>query len=118
MTTVKGWCPGAYSPMMSGDGLIVRVRPRMGQLSAAQAQGLCAAAERFGNGLIDLTSRANVQLRGVAHSDHPSLLETLGTLGLLDANPAIEARRGRGSYTLLRANKRTLVFVCKNFYED
>lgn len=93
MTTVKGWCPGAYSPMMSGDGLIVRVRPRMGQLSAAQAQGLCAAAERFGNGLIDLTSRANVQLRGVAHSDHPSLLETLGTLGLLDADPAIEARR-------------------------
>lgn len=93
MTTVKGWCPGAYTPMMSGDGLIVRVRPRMGQLSAVQAQGICAAAERFGNGLIDLTSRANVQLRGVAQSDHPALLETLGTLGLLDANPVIEARR-------------------------
>ena len=26
---VKGWCPGAHRPMMSGDGLVVRIRPRL-----------------------------------------------------------------------------------------
>ena len=24
---IKGWCPGALRPMLSGDGLVVRVRP-------------------------------------------------------------------------------------------
>ena len=33
----KGWCPGALRPMRSGDGLIVRLRPSCGELSAAQA---------------------------------------------------------------------------------
>ncbi len=30
---VKGWCPGALRPMESGDGLVVRVRPRAGAFS-------------------------------------------------------------------------------------
>ena len=33
----KGWCPGALRPMESGDGLIARIRPRGGRLSAAAA---------------------------------------------------------------------------------
>ncbi|MDP5216903.1 cobalamin biosynthesis protein CobG [Ruegeria sp. 2205SS24-7] len=90
---VQGWCPGAHRPMMSGDGLVVRVRPRLARLSADQALGLCAAAERFGNGTIDLTNRANLQLRGVAEPDHQTLLEELSALGLLDAEPGIEVKR-------------------------
>ena len=90
---VRGWCPGAYRPMMSGDGLVVRVRPMLGELSATQVQGLCDAAERFGNGTLDLTSRANVQIRGVAEPDHALLIEALAALGVLDELPQIEARR-------------------------
>ena len=36
---IKGWCPGALRPMQSGDGLVVRIRPRGGRLSPAQAVG-------------------------------------------------------------------------------
>ena len=72
---VQGWCPGAHRPMMSGDGLVVRVRPRLARLSAAQTLGLCDLALRFGNGTIDLTNRANLQLRGVAE-DAPLQLPT------------------------------------------
>ena len=36
----KGWCPGAYRPMMSGDGLVVRVRPVLARLTQAQVLGL------------------------------------------------------------------------------
>ncbi|MEQ1672674.1 MAG: precorrin-3B synthase, partial [Hyphomicrobium sp.] len=41
---IKGWCPGALRPMMSGDGLVVRVRPRAGRLTMAQALGIAQAA--------------------------------------------------------------------------
>lgn len=90
---VQGWCPGAHRPMMSGDGLVVRVRPRLARLNATQALGLCELAERFGNGTIDLTNRANLQLRGVKEADHQSLLAELSALDLLDAEPGIEVRR-------------------------
>ncbi|WP_252979256.1 hypothetical protein [Mameliella alba] len=36
---IKGWCPGAWRPMLSGDGLVVRVRPHLARLDADQARG-------------------------------------------------------------------------------
>lgn len=90
---IKGWCPGALRPMLSGDGLVVRVRPFGGSLSAAQAAGIADLAERYGNGLIDLTSRANLQIRGVSDGGHRPLLDGLARLGLLDPDPATEGRR-------------------------
>ncbi|KIC43985.1 cobalamin biosynthesis protein CobG [Ruegeria sp. ANG-S4] len=90
---VQGWCPGAHRPMMSGDGLVVRVRPRLARLDAEQTLGLCGLAERFGNGTIDLTNRANLQLRGVDEADHEPLLTELAKSNLLDAEPGIEVRR-------------------------
>lgn len=90
---IKGWCPGALAPMMSGDGLVVRVRPRAGALSEQQAFGLAQAAQSHGNGLIDLTSRANLQIRGVTEASYPALLAALGGLALLDADIGREARR-------------------------
>lgn len=90
---VKGWCPGALRPMLSGDGLVVRVRPRLGQLSAAQALGLCDAAQAHGAGLIDVTNRANIQIRGVSNDSYTPLIEALDGLGLIDPNAVIEGRR-------------------------
>ncbi|WP_170605095.1 precorrin-3B synthase [Ruegeria arenilitoris] len=90
---IKGWCPSAHRPMMSGDGLIVRVRPRLARLDVRQAIALCELADRFGNGTIDLTNRANLQLRGVAQANHKKLLTELAELNLLDAEPGIEVRR-------------------------
>lgn len=90
---VKGWCPGALRPMESGDGLIVRVRPWAGALSIAQMQGLADAAQRFGNGHIDLTRRANLQLRGVGESTLGGLQAALEAIGLLDREAEAEAVR-------------------------
>ena len=90
---IQGWCPGAHRPMMSGDGLVVRVRPRLARLNAAQALGLCELAGHFGNDTIDLTNRANLQLRGIAEQDHQPLLEKLAALNLLDMELGIEERR-------------------------
>lgn len=88
-----GWCPGALRPMPSGDGLVVRVRPFGGRLDAAQTAGLARLAGRHGNGLIDVTSRANLQIRGVTETSHRLLLEGLAQLALLDPDAATESRR-------------------------
>ncbi|GFE50560.1 precorrin-3B synthase [Roseobacter cerasinus] len=90
---VKGWCPGAHRPMMSGDGLIVRVRPYFARLNAVQVQGLCEAAQTYGSGVLDLTNRANLQIRGVSEQGQMPLLQALDDLGLLDLSPELEARR-------------------------
>jgi len=89
---VKGWCPDAWRPMMAGDGLLVRIRPPLGRLTREQTLGLCKAATTHGNGLIDLTSRANLQIRGVREESWRPLIDTLLDLGLIDPDPIREAR--------------------------
>lgn len=90
---VKGWCPGALRPIESGDGLIARVRPWCGAFSLVQASGLAEIAERLGNCHIDLTRRANLQIRGLREEGLPGLHDALDRLGLLDSDPATEAAR-------------------------
>jgi precorrin-3B synthase len=90
---IKGWCPSALRPMLSGDGLVVRLRPRGGWLSSAQAAGIAELSARHGNGLIDLTSRANLQIRGVRKESHEPLIEGLDRLGLVDAQLDVESQR-------------------------
>ncbi|MEG3090377.1 cobalamin biosynthesis protein CobG [Sphingomonas sp. PB1R3] len=91
---VKGWCPDAWRPMMAGDGLLVRVRPPLGRLTAEQVEGLCRAALRHGNGQIDLTARASLQIRGASEKSWPDMLAELQALELVDPDPV---REGRGA---------------------
>nr|WP_300307851.1 cobalamin biosynthesis protein CobG [Halomonas sp.] len=84
---IKGWCPGAWRPMPTGDGLLVRIRPPFGQLTRTQMLALCEAAERFGSGLIELTNRANLQLRGVSEAVWRSLMAFLVEHELIDPDP-------------------------------
>ncbi|WP_406720803.1 precorrin-3B synthase [Thioclava litoralis] len=90
---IRGWCPGAHRPMLSGDGLVVRVRPWYGRLTKGQAGALAGLSAQFGNGLIDLSSRGNLQLRGIQPEDHEAVLKALAPLGLLDHSLAAETRR-------------------------
>jgi len=90
---IKGWCPSALQPMLSGDGLVLRIRPRCGRLSAAQAFGIAELAGTYGNGLIDLTGRANLQIRGVREEACDALAAALAKLGLIDTDGASEAQR-------------------------
>ncbi len=87
---IKGWCPGAWRPMATGDGLLVRVRPPLGKLSRQQVVALCEAAETFGSGLIELTSRANLQLRGVTDASWPPLMAFLVEHQLVSDDPEAE----------------------------
>ena len=60
--------------MMSGDGLLVRIKPAFGCLDAQALTCLADLSDQFGNGVLDLTSRANLQIRGVSEKAYPALL--------------------------------------------
>lgn len=63
-----------------------------GILTGPQWQALIAAAHQWGNGQLELTSRGNLQLRGLGAGDEESLALHLRTAGLLPS-PAHERVR-------------------------
>ena len=80
----RGWCPGVRRPMMTGDGLLVRLHPFAGRVSADQARLIAQAARDYGNGHLDITARGNLQIRGVREDTYPSLLALLEHEGLAE----------------------------------
>ncbi len=80
----RGWCPTVLRPMESGDGLIVRIHPREQSITAPQLQALAHAAAQYGNGSIELTRRANLQIRGVTAGSLASVQDALREAGLFD----------------------------------
>ncbi|MET0390407.1 MAG: hypothetical protein ABW321_30830 [Polyangiales bacterium] len=88
----KGFCPSLWRPMSSGDGLLVRVRAGARALRSAELRAVAQLSREHGNGLIELTRRANLQLRGVREDALPALQRALVQLGLAEQDPALEHR--------------------------
>lgn len=64
--------------MPTGDGLLVRLRPLGCSLTLSQFSAVAEAARRFGNGILEVTARGNLQVRGLAASTVPGLAEAIG----------------------------------------
>lgn len=65
MSTRRGACPSLRKPMATGDGLLVRLSPAGTGWTPQELSTLAAAAARFGNGILEVTSRGNLQIRGL-----------------------------------------------------
>ncbi|MDH4981156.1 precorrin-3B synthase [Hyphomicrobium sp. D-2] len=89
--TVRGWCPSSYRPMETGDGLLLRLPARVGGFRADDMTAIADIAERHGNGLIDLTRRANIQLRGVTAESLPHAQQDLRDAELIPADASAVA---------------------------
>ncbi|MFJ4713023.1 cobalamin biosynthesis protein CobG [Streptomyces sp. NPDC088785] len=85
-------CPGALRLHAADDGSLARVRIPGGVLTVAQARALGGLAGRLGDGSLHLTSRGNVQLRGLRDGCGGELADALGAAGLLPS-PAHERVR-------------------------
>jgi precorrin-3B synthase len=99
--------------MQSGDGLVVRIRPFNGLLRRAQADGIATLATAYGNGMIDVSSRGNVQLRGVTEASYGPLIEGLGHMALLDKSQATESRRNILVTPFWQTGEETEVFAAE-----
>ncbi|MCX5398126.1 precorrin-3B synthase [Streptomyces sp. NBC_00102] len=85
-------CPGTLRLHTADDGALARVRIPGGVLTAARARTLLDAAERLGDGELHLTSRGNVQLRGLGQDCGGELAELLREAGLLPSDRHERAR--------------------------
>jgi precorrin-3B synthase len=87
---IKGWCPGAFRPMESGDGLLLRAKVVGPRLTAQQALTIAATSSSCGNGLIDLSQRAQLQLRGIREATLDESLRRLADANLLAPDATTE----------------------------
>lgn len=83
-TMRRGWCPGTLRPMLTGDGLLVRLHPPRNALTPDQLASVAELASRHGNGQIEISGRGNLQLRGIREEAHPALVDDLLAAGLVD----------------------------------
>lgn len=83
-TMRRGWCPGTLRPMLTGDGLLVRLHLPRNALTPAQLAYIAELASRHGNGQIEISGRGNLQLRGIREEAHPALVDDLLAAGLVD----------------------------------
>jgi len=80
-------------PMQTGDGWLLRVRLPGGSLSADDLCAVATVARQLGSGFVDLTSRANVQVRGVAGDDVDRASRLLVAAGLAQPTASVDSRR-------------------------
>jgi precorrin-3B synthase len=77
----RGTCPGLSAPMATGDGLLVRLMP-IGTMAFDAFAALCAAARQHGNGVVEVTSRGSIQIRGLSEASAPRFAAAVAVLGI------------------------------------
>ncbi len=68
----RGACPALSTPMQTGDGLLARIALTEA-LHPSQLVVLCRLARRHGNGILDISARGNLQVRGLTALSAPRL---------------------------------------------
>ncbi|MEU4832550.1 precorrin-3B synthase [Streptosporangium sp. NPDC023615] len=76
-------CPGALQVHAAADGGLARVRVPGGRLTPVRLRELAGAARRHGDGAVELTSRANVQVRGLGRGEEHGFAARMARAGLL-----------------------------------
>jgi precorrin-3B synthase len=82
MSMRRGACPGLSAPMTTGDGLLARLTPAGSTIALDAFAGLCAAARTHGNGVIEITSRGSIQIRGLSAASAPLFAAKVASLGI------------------------------------
>ena len=92
MRVGESFCPGIVHAVAAKDGLLMRIRVPGGLIGSAQLRALAGVAAEFAGGELEITSRANVQLRGLREQDRGQLASRLAEAGFL---PSVAHERVR-----------------------
>ena len=86
-------CPGLFQPSAAKDGLLSRLRIPGGLLTVAQCTAIADLADQSGGGYVEVTNRANVQIRELQSSLNADQLTRLQAVGLASPIAAVDALR-------------------------
>jgi precorrin-3B synthase len=78
---VRGACPRLAEPMPTGDGLLARLVPAR-PISIDAFAALCAAARAHGNGIVEISARGSLQVRGLTPVSAPLFAAEVEGLGI------------------------------------
>jgi precorrin-3B synthase len=73
----RGACPSLAAPMPTGDGLLARIGTGGATISLEAMAALCAAARQHGNGIIEITARGSIQVRGLRPESGDAFAEAI-----------------------------------------
>lgn len=77
----RGTCPGLSRPLATGDGLLVRMLP-IGTIALDAFAALGALARANGNGIVEITARGSIQVRGLSADSAPRFADAVGALDI------------------------------------
>ncbi|WP_159079865.1 precorrin-3B synthase [Methyloceanibacter sp. wino2] len=77
----RGACPRLSEPMETGDGLLARM-VLSGPVPIEGFAALCAAARTHGNGLMEITARGSLQVRGLSDNSAPRFAAAVEALDI------------------------------------
>jgi precorrin-3B synthase len=78
---VRGACPSIAAPMQTGDGLLVRLIPYE-PIDIEKLCILCKAADEHGNGIIEITQRGSLQIRGLREASASAFASVVASLDI------------------------------------
>ena len=77
----RGVCPTLSAPMQTGDGLLARIISNE-PITVEKLCALCDAAETHGNGIVEITQRGSLQVRGLTSNSAPAFAGFVESLGI------------------------------------
>ncbi|MEH2439711.1 MAG: precorrin-3B synthase [Nostoc sp.] len=83
-------CPGLFYTTPAADGILSRIRIPGGIISTQQCHAIADIADRYGGGYVDVTNRANLQVREIRTGINAEVLKRLQVMGLGSHNSVVD----------------------------
>jgi len=83
MRVGENFCPGVLHAVQAKDGLLIRIRVPGGLIEANQLRTIADLSRSYADETIEITSRANLQLRAIQNQDLSYIVESISSAGLL-----------------------------------
>ena len=85
-------CPSLFNATSAEDGILSRIRLPSGLITSTQCDALIQVVDQFGNGEIQITNRANLQIR-TSQALSLKVLQDFQDYGLASSNASIDGLR-------------------------
>jgi len=92
LSLVSGFatCPGLFYATPAEDGILSRMRIPGGMINSEQCYTIADIAQEYGGGYVDVTNRANLQVREIRTSIDAQVLQHLQDMGLGSRNSNVD----------------------------